>query len=86
MDLTFTVIDKKGEILVTRMTTPDYIFAMQKAAAIVTDVGGVTCHASVVSRELRKPCVMGCRNATKILKTGDRVEVDANQGVVRILT
>lgn len=71
---------KKGEILVTKMTTPDYIFAMQKSAAVVTDVGGVTSHASVVSRELRKPCIIGTKIATQVLKDGDVVEVDADKG------
>ena len=75
----------KGEILVTRMTGPDYIFAMQKAAAIITDIGGVTSHASVISRELGKPCITGTISATKLLKTGDLIEVDADKGIVRIL-
>ncbi|OGE87799.1 MAG: hypothetical protein A3J07_03750 [Candidatus Doudnabacteria bacterium RIFCSPLOWO2_02_FULL_49_13] len=74
---------RPGEILVTRMTTPDYIFAMRISAAVVTDVGGVTSHASVVSRELAKPCIIGTGHATQILKTGDLVEVDANTGVVK---
>jgi phosphohistidine swiveling domain-containing protein len=76
---------RKGEILVTRMTTPDYIFAIQKSAAIVTDIGGVTSHASVISRELGKPCVIGTINATRALKTGDLVEVDADKGIVKKL-
>lgn len=76
---------KNGEILVTNMTTPDYFSAMKKAAAIVTDLGGITCHAAIISRELDKPCIIATQNATRILKTGDVVEVDANKGIVRIL-
>ncbi|MFH1971493.1 MAG: PEP-utilizing enzyme [Patescibacteria group bacterium] len=76
---------QKGEILVTTMTTPDFVPAMQKAAAIVTDEGGILCHAAIISRELNKPCVIGTEIATKILKTGFLVEVDAEQGIVRIL-
>ena len=76
---------KKGEILVTEMTSPDYIFTMKKSAAIITDEGGMTSHAAIVSRELGKPCIVGTRIATKILKDGDLVEVDANNGIVRIL-
>jgi pyruvate,water dikinase len=58
---------------------------MKKAAAIVTDVGGITSHAAIVSRELQIPCVIGTGNATKIIKDGDRVEVDANNGFVKLL-
>ena len=67
------------------MTSPDYMVAVKKAAAIVTDEGGVTCHAAIVSRELKIPCIVGTKNATKALKTGDLVEVDADNGVVRLL-
>jgi len=73
------------EILVTGMTRPEFIFLIKKASAIVTDEGGVTCHAAVVSRELHKPCVIGTKIATQVLHDGDLVEVDANQGVVKIL-
>ncbi len=73
------------EILVTAMTTPEYVPVMKMASAIVTDEGGISCHAAIVSRELKVPCVIGTKNATKILKTGDMVEVDANQGVVRVI-
>jgi len=76
---------KTGEILVTTMTSPDFVPAMRKAAAIVTDEGGVTSHASIVSRELGIPCIIGTRIATKVLKDGMKVEVDANRGTVRIL-
>lgn len=76
---------KDGDILVTAMTTPDYIFAMKKAAAFVTNEGGITCHAAIVAREMKKPCIIGTKNATKILRNGDFVEVNANKGVVKIL-
>ena len=65
------------------MTRPEMVVAMKKATAIVTDEGGVTCHAAVVSRELNIPCIIGTRNATKFLKDGDKVEVDANKGIVK---
>ncbi len=74
-----------GEILVTQMTAPDFVPAMKKAAAIITDEGGITSHAAIVSRELGKPCVIGTKFATQLLKDGDTVEVDANVGVVRIV-
>jgi len=76
---------KAGEILVTAMTTPDFLPAMRAASAFVTDEGGLTCHAAIVARELKKPCVIGTKVATKILKDGDEVEVDASQGIIKIL-
>ncbi len=76
---------EKGEILVTFMTSPDFMSAIRKCAAIVTNLGGVTSHAAIISRELGIPCIVGTRNATEILKTGDMVEVDANTGEVKIL-
>lgn len=76
---------KKGEILVAAMTSPDYIVALRKAAAVVTDEGGMTCHAAIVSRELKIPGIVRARIATKVLKDGDLVEVDANKGIVKIL-
>jgi pyruvate,water dikinase len=75
----------KGDVLVAPMTSPDYILAMRKAIAIVTDVGGLMSHAAIVSRELKIPCIVGTKIATKVLKDGDLVEVDANNGVVRII-
>lgn len=74
-----------GDILVTGMTRPEFVPLMKKAIAIITDEGGITCHAAIVSRELKKPCVIGTKNASKILKDGDLVEVDANSGAVKIL-
>ncbi len=72
----------EGDILVTMMTTPDFVPAMKKAAAIVTDEGGATCHAAIVSRELGIPCVVGTREATKKLKEGQIITVDAKRGIV----
>jgi len=74
-----------GEVLVAVMTRPDYLPAMKKAVAIVTDEGGITCHAAIVSRELRIPCIIGTGNATTQLRTGDRVCVDANANSVTLL-
>jgi phosphoenolpyruvate synthase/pyruvate phosphate dikinase len=76
---------KQGEILVANQTTPEYVPAMKKAMAIITDQGGITCHAAIVSRELKLPAIIGTKIATKVLKDGDYVEVDANTGVVKIL-
>ncbi len=73
----------KGDILVAPMTTPEYIFAMKRASAIITDTGGLMSHAAVTSRELGVPCIVGTKYATTWLKDGDLVEVDTNQGVVR---
>lgn len=74
-----------GDILVSRMTIPDFVPAMKLAAAIVTDEGGVTCHAAIIARELNKPCIIGTKIATRVLRAGDLVEVDATNGVVRVL-
>lgn len=73
-----------GDILVASMTTPDFLPAMRRAAAFITDEGGVTCHAAIVARELGKPCIIGTRNATKILKDGDKVTVNADAGLAEI--
>jgi pyruvate,water dikinase len=71
-----------GEVLVTHMTAPDWVPLMRKAAAIVTDSGGMTCHAAIVSRELGIPCVVGTVDATRALSDGDLVTVDAGRGVL----
>jgi phosphohistidine swiveling domain-containing protein len=76
---------QEGEILVSPMTTPSFLPAMKKAAAIVTDEGGITCHAAVVAREIARPCITGTKIATKFLRDGDLVEVDANKGEVKII-
>ncbi len=75
---------KPGDILVAVMTRPDYVPAMKIAAAIVTDEGGITCHAAIVARELAIPCIIGTKIATKVLKDGMQVEVNANHGWVKI--
>lgn len=77
---------KRGEILVSPMTIPAFLPAMRMAKAIVTDEGGITCHAAIVARELKIPCVIGTKVATKVFKAGDRVEVDATRGIVRKLS
>lgn len=76
---------QKGDILVAAMTSPEYVFLMEKAAAIVTDVGGLTCHAAIVSREFGLPCIVGTKIATQVLHDGDLIEIDANKGIVKIL-
>lgn len=72
----------EGDILVTEMTTPDYVPAMKRAAAIITDTGGRTCHAAIVSRELGIPCVVGTKEATSLLKVGQIVTVNGTHGLV----
>lgn len=74
---------KKGEILVSTMTAPRLSRAFRFAKAFVTDEGGITCHAAIVSRELKIPCVVGTKIATQVLKDGDFVEVDADRGIVK---
>ncbi|MBI2551913.1 hypothetical protein HYW17_01265 [Candidatus Uhrbacteria bacterium] len=76
---------EKGDILVAVMTRPDYIAGIKKAAALVTNEGGITCHAAIVSRELGIPCIIGTKIATEVLKDGDLVEVNANHEVVTVL-
>lgn len=73
---------RNGEVLVTEMTSPDWAPAMRKALAIVTNSGGITCHAAIVSRELGIPCVVGTNNATAVIKTGQLITVDATHGIV----
>jgi phosphohistidine swiveling domain-containing protein len=76
---------KEGDILVAPTTAPSFIIGMHKAAAFVTDEGGITSHAAIVSREMKKPCIIGTKIATRVLKDGDEVEVDAEKGIVKIL-
>jgi len=76
---------EKGDILVSIATSPDLVVAMKKAAAIVTDMGGITSHAAIVSRELNIPCVVGTRIATKALEDNMLVDVDATHGTVKIV-
>lgn len=73
---------KKGDILITKMTAPDWVPYMRVAGAIVTDDGGMTCHAAIVSRELGIPCIVGTENGSKVLKSGQDYTVDAKTGVV----
>jgi len=73
---------QKGEVLVTEMTTPDWVPAMKIASAVVTNLGGKTCHAAIVSRELGVPCVVGTEKATKVLKEGEDVTVDGQRGFI----
>ena len=75
----------KGEILVTSMTRVEFVPLMRKAKAIITNEGGVACHAAIVSREMGLPCIIGTRVATDVLKTGDRVELDLMTGQIKIL-
>lgn len=76
---------KAGEILVTTMTSPEFVPAMKISSGIITNEGGVLCHAAIMSREFRKPCIIGSLIATDSIKTGDKLKVDANQGIVKIL-
>ncbi|MBI5071331.1 hypothetical protein HZB93_00310 [Candidatus Falkowbacteria bacterium] len=74
---------KKGDVMLSETTYPALVPAMKLASAIVTNVGGLTCHAAIVSRELKIPCVVGTKIATKVLRDGDLVEVDATRGIVK---
>ena len=76
---------REGDILIANETSPDFVPLMKKATAIVTDTGGVTSHAAIVSRELKKPCIIGTKIGTRVFKDGERVEVDTNNGVVKRL-
>ncbi len=80
-------IKTNEDILVTPMTRPDYVRFMKKAGAIVTDEGGIICHAAIVAREMKKPCIIGTKVATNVLNDGDLIEVDADadKGIVKIL-
>ena len=75
-----------GDIMVSPMTTPDFVPAMEKAAAFITDEGGIMCHAAIIAREMKKPCIIGTKIATDVLRDGDVVEVDAYSGIVRVIT
>jgi len=74
---------RDGEVLVAEMTNPDWVPTMRRASAVVTDGGGITCHAAIVARELRVPCVVGTGSATTVLKEGQQVTVDGSTGEVR---
>ncbi|MBI5139956.1 MAG: hypothetical protein HZA94_00700 [Candidatus Vogelbacteria bacterium] len=74
-----------GTVVVAGMTNPQLLPFLKDAVAIVTDEGGLTCHAAIIARELKKPCIIGTKIATQVLKDGDLVEVDAVRGVVTII-
>jgi len=74
---------KVNRVVVTRLTTPKLTPLIKKSIAVITDEGGITSHAAIIARELKIPCVIGTKIATKVLKDGDLVEVDAQQGIVR---
>ncbi len=76
---------EEGEILVTSMTRVEFVPLMRKAKAIITDEGGIACHAAIISRELGIPCIIGTKIATKVLKDGMMVEVNLENGVVKII-
>jgi len=76
---------KSGDFLVSGMTTPDFMVSMKKALGFITDEGGVTCHAAIVAREMNKPCIIGTKNATRILKDSDKIEVNTRKGTVKII-
>lgn len=76
---------KPGDIMVAVTTHPEYVPAMKKCLAIVTDEGGITSHAAIVAREMKKPCIVGTKNGTQVLRDGDLVEVDANSGIVKLI-
>jgi len=76
---------RKGDIMLAKNTVPSFVPAMERASAILTEIGGLLSHAAIVSRELKTPCIVGIKNITDILKDGDLVAVDAKQGIVKIL-
>ncbi|MFA5934856.1 MAG: PEP/pyruvate-binding domain-containing protein [Candidatus Paceibacterota bacterium] len=76
---------KNGDVIVTTMTRPEWVPVMKIAGAFVTDAGSVLCHAAIVARELNKPCIISAKIATQVLKDGDLVEVDADNGTVKII-
>jgi pyruvate,water dikinase len=73
-----------GDIMVTQMTQPTMVAMAKKASAIVTDEGGITSHAAIIARELNIPCLVGCKIATKIFKTGDILSVDTASASCRL--
>lgn len=84
MDVNHDTIEK-DEVLVTSMTRPEFMPLMRKAKAVITDEGGLTCHAAIVSREMKIPCIISTKNATKKIKTGDMVEFDFDNGKIKII-
>lgn len=78
-------IINKNEILVATSTTPDFIDSIYNSMAVITDWGGLTSHAAIITRELKKTCIIGTNYATSVLKTGDVVEIDTKEGIIKIL-
>jgi phosphohistidine swiveling domain-containing protein len=76
---------KMGEILVTSMTRIEFVPLMRRAKAIITDEGGIACHAAIISREMGLPCIIGTKNATRVLKNGDEAEMDLETGVIEVV-
>ncbi|MFA5023552.1 MAG: PEP-utilizing enzyme [Patescibacteria group bacterium] len=76
---------KKGDILVAPETTPDFVPYMKLAAAIITERGGITSHAAIISRELGVPCIVGAKMATQIIKTGEQIQIFPVQGLIKII-
>jgi phosphohistidine swiveling domain-containing protein len=76
---------KEGDILISPMTLPEFLPAMKRAGAFVTDEGGITAHAAIIARELKKPCIIGTKFATQVFNDGDFLEVDAKKGVVKLI-
>lgn len=76
---------RPGDILITSMTRPEFMPLLRRAKGIITDEGGITCHAAIVSRELDIPCIIGTRNATRVIHNGDRIRLDATQGKITII-
>jgi len=73
---------RAGEVVVCRMSNTEWVAALGRVAALVTDQGGMACHAAIIAREMGLPCVVGCGNATAAIKTGDVIEVDGDLGLV----
>jgi len=76
---------EEGDVMVAHTTFPSLVPAMKKASAIITEDGGITCHAAIVSRELGTPCIVGIKIATQVLQDGMKVAVNADEGLVKIL-
>lgn len=76
---------EEGDVLVCSMTDPNYVPIMKASCAIVTDMGGVLSHAAIVAREMKKPCIINTKIATKVFKDGDLIKVDADNGIIKIL-
>jgi len=76
---------KRGDILITKETNPDFLPAIKKAAAFVADLGGLLCHMAIVARELKKPCIVDTKIATSVLKDGDLIEMNTEQGTVKLI-